>query len=196
MSKNKKSDRTRSEILDTAWRLIAEEGADISVSKIASAVGLTRQSIYVHFGSRGGLLVALVRRADEREDIWRNFELALGAADAAARLRGCLNAWFDFVPKIHPVATDLIRLKGRDKEAATAWYDRMEELKSFYRARIEDLEKEEKLPPNWTVNTATDFLWTMTSVQNWDLLVRDCGWSQQEAANALTDRALEALISS
>ncbi|MBL4906964.1 MAG: TetR family transcriptional regulator, partial [Sneathiella sp.] len=43
MSNLRKSERTRREILDTAWNLIAKHGAEISLSDIAEAVGMTRQ---------------------------------------------------------------------------------------------------------------------------------------------------------
>ena len=72
-----KSERSREEILDAAWDLIAVQGVAVSMAKIAAAVGMTRQSIYVHFGSRGGLLIALVRRADDRFDIWGGVDAAI-----------------------------------------------------------------------------------------------------------------------
>ncbi|WP_365708818.1 TetR family transcriptional regulator, partial [Parvibaculum sp.] len=50
MSKNTKSERTRGEILDAAWTLIAERGASVSLGEVAAAAGITRQSVYVHFG--------------------------------------------------------------------------------------------------------------------------------------------------
>jgi len=196
MSKNNKSARTHAEILDVAWALIAAEGADVPITKIAAAVGLTRQSIYVHFGSRSGLLIELVRRADDRENIWGHFQDALSNPTAITRLETCLNAWFDFVPKIYPVASDLIRLKARDKDASTAWYDRMSELHEFLRARIEDLNESNLLKESWTVEQAADYLWAQCSVQNWELLVHDRGWEPVKASNLIQQTTLQALIKS
>ena len=31
-----------------------------------------------------------------------------------------------------------------------------------------------------TKKTATDILWTLLSVRNWEQLTQDCGWSQQQ----------------
>ncbi|MEJ2612245.1 MAG: helix-turn-helix domain containing protein [Candidatus Thiodiazotropha sp.] len=53
-------------LLDAAWDLINIEGTDASLARIAKAAGITRQSVYDHFGSRGGMIVAMVRRVDER----------------------------------------------------------------------------------------------------------------------------------
>ncbi len=181
MSNLKKSDRTRRDILDTAWTLIAQSGADISLADIAKAVGMTRQSIYVHFGSRGGLLVALVRRADERERIWEEFASAMQKPTAEKRFLACLDAWLDFVPKILPVARDLIRLRTKDEEAGNAWSDRMLELRNFYVTLMQDLQTEKQLAPHWDPQTAAEFMWTHSSVQVWDLLTGDCGWSEEDA---------------
>jgi len=196
MSKKSKSERTRDEILDTAWALISREGASVSIGKIAEAAGLTRQSVYVHFGSRDGLLVALVRRTDEREDIWGKFQDALAAPSAAARLERCLGAWFAFVPRIYPVAQDLIRLRSHDKAAATAWQDRMSVLIDFYEERIVDLEKEGNLKERWTVREATDYVWAASSVQAWSLLVHERGWQPDRAAFHITHTVLDAVCAS
>jgi len=120
VSNSKRAARSRQEILDAAWNLIAVRGAEVSLADIAAEVGMTRQSIYVHFGSRGGLLVALVRRADEREDVFAKFDAALEAEDPLERLDRYVKAWLVFVPKIYPVASDLIRLRATDADAAAA----------------------------------------------------------------------------
>ncbi|PKQ06632.1 MAG: hypothetical protein CVT72_05960 [Alphaproteobacteria bacterium HGW-Alphaproteobacteria-11] len=185
MSKIRKSERTRDEILDAAWALIAERGAEISLAEIAGAVGMTRQSIYVHFGSRAGLLVALVRRADARADIHRKFMVALTAAEPRTRLRACLGVWFDLVPEIYPVARDLVRLRGGDSDAAAAWDDRMSELRRIYRSLSRGLHDAGLLAPHWTAARAADFLWAGSSVEAWGLLTVERGWSAASAADAI-----------
>lgn len=194
MSNLKRSERTRRDILDAAWDLIAERGAAVSMSEIAAAVGMTRQSIYVHFGSRGGLLMALVRRADERFYIWEGFAAAMEVEDPAARLDACLVVWLEFVPNIHPVATDLIRLRATDEDAAQAWSDRMSDLLSFYRRLVGGLQKDGILAPQWSVPRAADYLWAASSVQAWDLLVRDRGWSREAAGKIIRSTIADSLL--
>ena len=36
------------------------------MAEIAKAAGVSRQAVYLHFGTRGGMLMALVKRADRR----------------------------------------------------------------------------------------------------------------------------------
>nr|WP_298898808.1 TetR/AcrR family transcriptional regulator [uncultured Altererythrobacter sp.] len=189
MSSNSRGKRTKAEILDIAWDLISENGADISVARIAAAAGVSRQTIYLHFGSRGGMLVALVRRADEKFEIKEKFEAALLLAEPASRLTATIDAWLDFVPKIYPVAKDLIRLRETDQEASAAWEDRMTDLRRWLLNLMQSLQSDGALAASWTPRRASEFFWAQTSVQAWGLLRKECGWSE----NAIRERFQESL---
>ena len=164
------------------------------MAEIADAVSMTRQSIYVHFGSRGGLLIALVRRADERFQIWQSFARAMEVDDPRGRLDACLTAWLDFVPKIHPVATDLIRLRATDEDAHRAWADRMDDLHGFFKKLVRSLSDQGALSDNWSVARGADYLWTSCSVQTWDLLVSDRGWTAKYTNKVIRETIGETLL--
>ena len=185
MSSTNRSTRTSIEILDTAWDLIAEHGADVSMSQIAKAVGISRQAVYLHFGTRGGLLMALVKRADERFEIREDLFAAMKIDKPSDRLEACLQVWFAFVEKILPVAKDLIRLRATDADAAAAWDDRMSDLRSWLRQLITSLQTDKALATGWTVDEATDYLWVSSSVHVWDLFVVERGWKQDRTADVL-----------
>jgi len=195
VSKNSpKTVRTRTAILDAAWTLIGERGLDVGMAAIAEAVGMTRQSVYVHFGSRGGLLMALVRRADEREEIHARFLEAMAVSEPAGRLDACLGVWLDFVPRIHPVARQLIAARRHDAEADAAWSDRMGELREGYLRLTRSLRRDGALAAQWTANRAADYLWAETSVQVWELLAIDRGWGAAKTARTLRDTMAEAML--
>lgn len=196
MSKKLKSARTKEGILDAAWALVSAKGDAASIADIAAAAGLTRQAVYTHFPSRGALLVALVRHADIRFGIWEAFSAAMAVQDAEGRLDACLDAWLAFVPKIHPVATVLIRARVQDGDAAAAWTDRMDALREFLTGMIGSVQAAGRLNPEWTVRQASDYLWTASSVQSWDLLVADCGWPPQRASAVLKRTIRAALLNS
>ena len=65
--------RSRAAILDAALRVL-EEDPDASVEGIATAAGVTRQTVYAHFPSRERLLAAVLDRLTEE---------AVDAMDAA-----------------------------------------------------------------------------------------------------------------
>ena len=57
-------ERSRTELLEVAKRLLAERGyAGMSVSRLSSASGLSTSSIYWHFGSKDGVLAAVVEQS-------------------------------------------------------------------------------------------------------------------------------------
>lgn len=177
--------RTRLGILDAAWDLVAEQGASASIAEIAAAAGITRQSVYVHFGSRGGMLMALLKRADERGQIFERFTVALSHRDPARRLEAALDAWLAFVPGIMPVARDLVRLRSTDHDVAAAWKDRMDELLGVWRQVARSLARDKALADGWTQAEAADFIWTSSSVQTYDLLTSDRGWTHKRACRAV-----------
>lgn len=185
MSTNSRSVTTRREILDAAWNLIVQRGAEVSIAEIAAAAGISRQAVYLHFGTRGGLLMALVQRADERLRIREKFQVAMERPGGQDRLDAWLAAWFAFVPEILPVARDLVRLRPTDPDAAAAWEDRMADLRGWLRELVASLAADGALRDGWSIDEATDYLWTASSVQVWDLLAVERGWGSGPTAGLL-----------
>ncbi len=194
MSRKKARGVTRNEILDRAWDLISEKGADISMSQIAAESRVSRQSVYLHFKTRGGLLLALVQRADERFEVKEGFFSALEIEDPAQRLDECLKIWFEFAVKIHPVATDLIRLRKTDDDANTAWTDRMADLRTWERQLVQSLADDGALSDDWQVDDAADFLWASTSIQIWDILYNDRSWNAAKISGILRRSVAKTLL--
>lgn len=194
MSRKKARGVTRNEILDRAWDLISERGADISMSQIAAESRVSRQSVYLHFKTRGGLLLALVQRADERFEVKEGFFSALEIEDPAQRLDECLKVWFEFAVKIHPVATDLIRLRKTDDDANTAWTDRMADLRTWERQLVQSLADDGALSDDWQVDDAADFLWASTSIQIWDILYNDRSWNAAKISGILRRSVAKTLL--
>lgn len=61
------AERARAEILDAAERrLVAGGPGAVSVQAVAREIGVTDPAVHYHFGSRDGLLQAVVRRAARR----------------------------------------------------------------------------------------------------------------------------------
>ena len=56
--------QTRARILDVTQQLIAARGSNLTLSEVADAAAVSRQALYLHFGDRTGLLVALVNHMD------------------------------------------------------------------------------------------------------------------------------------
>lgn len=196
MSRNMRGKLTQIEILDKAWDLVSQRGADVSIAEIAKSAGVSRQNVYLHFGTRGGLLIALVRRADQRFGIKTEFDEALKLQDPRERLKKTLDAWLEFVPKIYPVASELIRLRATDKEAAAAWEDRMADLRDWLLDLTHSLKQDNALHESWTSETAAQYIWAQSSVQIWGLLTNDCGWTEENTATKMAATVADSILGS
>ncbi len=195
MSSKKKVHETRADILDSAWTLIEKEGADVTLAQIAKHAGISRQSVYDHFGSRGGMLIALVRRTDERLSIKDKLFEAFSNEDPQQRLAQTVDIWIDFVQEIYPVATDLIRLRKTDPDANAAWNDRMTELRLWLQLLTKSFADDGALNKSWSEKAAAEYLWASTSVQTWEQLTIDCAWSETEAREHIKDAVGSVILS-
>lgn len=120
------SDETRAAILEAAWNLMAEQRRlDVGMAEIAAAAGVTRQTLFLAFGNRAGVLVAMARHQDTRGDhVLRMRRIAAGGADVAA-LHAFVDAWLDYLPIVYPVAIQLETSSLSDADANAAWQDRI-----------------------------------------------------------------------
>lgn len=70
MSRRRLSKEERfAQLIAVAWRLIASEGTDaLTMGHLADAAGITKPTVYEHFGSRQGLLAALYQDFESRQN--------------------------------------------------------------------------------------------------------------------------------
>ncbi|MEV0622439.1 helix-turn-helix domain-containing protein [Nonomuraea sp. NPDC050404] len=166
---------TRSRILETARRLIIEQGPRVSMADVARAAGISRQALYLHFGSRASLLVAVVRDMDEQDGIRTRCEKALTGEEPLEAFEAFLRVWLRYAATIHPVASVLLACRRDDPDAAAAWKDRMDELHGGFLAAARRLGAAGQLRPGLAADVAADLAWAMTSVSVWEQLTADRG---------------------
>ena len=172
---------TRTRILDATVRMLEEHGGrGVRMGDIAKAAGISRQAVYLHFASRAELLVAATRYLDEVLDVDRRLAPSRAATSGAERLALYIDCWGHYIPEIYGVAKALLLAQDTDEAAATAWSDRMLAMRDGCRAAIETLHSDGILAPEWTPKRATDALWTMLLVPNWENLTGECGWSTRQ----------------
>lgn len=57
------------QLLQVAWQLVSEEGTDaLTLGRLAEAAGITKPTVYEHFGTRNGLLAALYQDFESRQN--------------------------------------------------------------------------------------------------------------------------------
>jgi AcrR family transcriptional regulator len=188
------ADATRARILDTAWRLARERGlAAVTIAEIAAAAGVSRQLVYVHFSSRGGLLVAMTRHQDARSG-FRGRALATRELEPVAALEALVRAWLDYVPEILVVAQELEAALLTGGEAAAAWRDRMGELRDAFRFAIGRVAGAGALAPDWSLDAAADWVWARCQPSNRVHLVAERGWDDDEYVRTTTASILSEVV--
>ncbi len=163
------------------------------MSDIAKAANISRQALYLHFPNRAELLVATTRHVDQLHAIQDQLTTTRSAKTGRARLAAWIAVWGGYIPTIYGVAKALLAMRDSDAEAAAAWDDRMAAMREGCAAAVADLARDGDLIETLTQTEATDLLWTLVSVRNWEHLVRDCGWPQQRYIDVLTETAAKAL---
>ncbi|MCB1741297.1 MAG: TetR/AcrR family transcriptional regulator [Gammaproteobacteria bacterium] len=186
---------TRTRILEATVGMLEEHGGrGVRMGDIAAAAGISRQALYLHFASRTELLVATTRFVDERLDLEQRLAASRSASSGTQRLARFIEFWGSYIPEIQGVARALLLARDTDDAAAAAWRDRMEALRQGCRAAIEAVHAEGRLAPEWTVARASDALWTMLQVQNFEHLTDECGWSSRQYVKWVSLMASRAFV--
>lgn len=169
---------TRERILQTTWRLMEKHrGQGVRIEDIADMAGVSRQAVYLHFGSRAALLTATTRYLDEVLHGYERFQQVCAVKTGTQALDAYIDWWGNYIPDIYGLAKALMTAKDTDKDAAAAWNERMQDSYQNCLQVIQRLATDEVLAPMWTTEAAVDYLWAAISIQTWENLVLERGWS-------------------
>jgi AcrR family transcriptional regulator len=169
-------------------------GQGVRLEDVAAAAGVSRQAVYLHFGSRAGLLIAAVRASDAALDIEGRTRPIREAPDGATAIDELIRFWSGHVPEIYGPAKALMAGRADDEAVAAAWDDRMAAVREICLRAAERIEQDQALASNWTVETAADFLSVLLSIETWEHLRLGRGWSDEQFTARLQEAAKRALI--
>lgn len=169
---------TREKILRACWELLEGGDTKVRMSDIAKTAGVSRQAVYLHFPSRADLLIATTRFIDEVEKVDDRLARSRAATTGRERLEAYIEAWGGYIPRIYGVGRAMMAMMDGDEEAHAAWNGRMMAMRHGCEAAINALARDGDLAPGLEPDSATDSLWTLLSVRNWEHLVQERGWSQ------------------
>ena len=195
MSSEKTETATR--ILEATVRTLEEHGGKgVRMGDIARETGISRQAVYLHFASRTELLVAATRYLDRKLDVDSRLAPSRTASSGVERLRLYIECLGNYIPDIYGVAKALMVAKDTDEAAAAAWNDRMLAMRDGCRAAVDALYADGMLADEWTRPNATDALWTLLLVPNWENLTIECGWSTEAYVRRMTAVAERTFVTS
>lgn len=176
---------TRRRVLQATWELIEEQGASPTLVRVADRADVSRQALYLHFGDRAGLLVALVRFMDEKLQLDDAAAHVRQAPDGPEALKRLVQAIAGFAAAVDPVAQVLEAEQHQDASVRAAWRDRMRGRRAMAKSIIEAIEAEGHLAAGWTVETVSDLCYTLTMPGVWRELTRELGWTPEQYADNL-----------
>ena len=188
------SEQTKTRILDTTWKLLEKRIEKNRMSDIAKAVGISRQALYLHYPTRAELLIATTKHIDTVKKVNRRLELSRTAGSGIERLHFFIKAWGGYIPEIHGISVALRNMRKNDKAAAEAWDDRMQAVRHGCQAAVVAIAKDGKLKFDLSEQIATDILWTLLTIENWEKLVINCGWIQSAYEEKMIELAEIAIL--
>ncbi|HEX2621185.1 MAG TPA: TetR/AcrR family transcriptional regulator [Phototrophicaceae bacterium] len=172
---------TRNRILAVTRHLMeTRQGQGVRLEDIAKAAGVSRQAVYMHFGSRPGLLIATARYLDETLGLSERVRPIFEAQTAVQALDALVVFWGNYIPDIYGLAKALLNARAEDDAAAAAWDDRMEAVYDKCTRVIQQIDREGKLAAEWSIETGTDFCWSLLAISEWEHLTLECGWSNEQ----------------
>jgi len=172
---------TRVRLLEAARKLLLSRGFHgVGLEEIAAEAGVSRQAVYKsHFASKAELLLALVRYLHVADDLDALIEPVYAAPSGPAMLEAAIRAIVTIEGRLHDVALVLSAAASSDEGAAAAWHDRTEAKRGGLRDALQRVAAERRLRTSWTVDQAVDVVAVLVSVEAYEQLVVERGWSAE-----------------
>ncbi len=182
-------------ILEAAHTLMQQGATHASMAEIAQAAGISRQAVYMHYGTREALLTALNQHMATTCGIADELRRIDEAPNGIEALRMSASFQARLYPKVRAVVRALERAQGNNDEAADrVWQAQLRSDLAGCKATVGRLDRERLLRPGLDVPTATDLLWALTSIPLWEELVLQRGWSAKRYERHVADLLIAALI--
>jgi AcrR family transcriptional regulator len=155
------------------------------MTAVADHAAVTRRAVYMHFGTRAALIGALFDYNAEVEGLEDSLKRVWEAPDAVS----ALDEWAAHVARYHPrlLAVDRAVERVRHHDADAAAHRRRVVAAKLKNARrlVSRLAEDGRLAGPWTVDSAGDMLFSLTSSDMIEALIVDRRWSRQRLADHL-----------
>ena len=187
---------TKAEILDVGSELFRSQGPSVTVKDVANAAEVSRQTVYQHFSSRGGLITALTRQIHLESGVQKRFYKSMEIEESEKRVRSCIRVWLDYMQDVYPLACELHRARATDPDSEDAYLERADEAKSWIHDLLNSLKESDKLQRGRSVKETTEFVFSVLSPQFYELLHVDQRWSHQRIVKHLSHILVGAIFAS
>ena len=191
----------RRAVLAAAQRMFLAQGyAATTVGDIATAAGVSVETVYKAFGNKPGLIKAVVDVAIvgddepvpmvERDRIRRMKE----EPDPRRKLDMYAEHLAESTPRRAPVELLVRAAAAGDAGAAAVWAQLETERLAGMTHFARDLSEGGHLRPGVSIEEARDVLWTYISAEIYELLVMKRGWTPERYSRWVADALAAALL--
>ncbi|HSB85072.1 MAG TPA: helix-turn-helix domain-containing protein [Ilumatobacteraceae bacterium] len=193
--------RTRAAVITAARTMFLESGyAATTLTAVARSAGVSVETIYKVFGNKPGLVKAVFDVAvvgdDEpipmmqREFVRRN----MAERDPRKRLSSYGTHVAEVAERTSPLLLVVRQAAANDAAAAEVWEQMQRERLTGMTVFAQHLAEAGQLRADIAVDEARDVLWTFNSVELWDLLVNQRGWSSERFGDWIGHQLIAALL--
>ncbi|MEE6281814.1 TetR/AcrR family transcriptional regulator [Georgenia sunbinii] len=184
--RTRRAAETRERIAASARDLFAEHGfAGTTVAEVAEVAGVTPQTVYATFGSKGAIVGALLAQLEHDADAAGWLVRVRAEADPRRKLAD-FAAWTSALLSSSKVALTAMHVAAGDPALAELRTQGDQHRRAALRELVTDLEQAGALSRDLTIARGVDRAWMLTGVELY-LAARDaCGWSDAEYADWLT----------
>jgi AcrR family transcriptional regulator len=191
-----RAQRTRDAVLDAARdRFVSDGYAATTIAAIAADAGVSVETIYKRFTNKPGVVAGIWERglagrgpvpAPQRSDDMQHAE-----TDPRRIIRNWGHLTAEVAPRVAPILL-LIRSAAADPDMAQLLAEtdrqRLQRMRHNARALIGHLR------PGVSVTAAADILWTYSSPDLYDLLVRRRRWGIRRYSDFIAEAMIAALL--
>lgn len=180
--------RTRARMLGAARHQFAEHGyLSTTVEAIAEAAGVSPQTFYTVFGSKRGVLFALLDEMPAAADP-ATLAAALASAPDAERQLALL---VDYRLRLYAGSLDVLTAVraagGQDPDVAALWNEGEDRRRRNQQKLLSAWHAHGELRPSITRRQADDVLWALTGPDVYRLFVVERKWSRERFREWLVD---------
>jgi AcrR family transcriptional regulator len=172
--------RTRDRMLDAARRRFAEHGYPATtVDGIAEEAGVSPQTFYTAFGSKRGVLFALLDNMPAAADPARLAADLASAPDAVRQLAVLVDFRLRLYAGSLDVLTAVRAASAQDPDVAAVWKEGEDRRRRNQQKLLSSWHARGALRPGITRRRADDVLWALTGPDVYRLFAVELRWSRE-----------------
>jgi AcrR family transcriptional regulator len=185
--------QTRARILSAALEMLPD-AASVPVDSIAERAGVSVQTLYTHFGSKRGLLLAVIDTVQQDAGLYADIELVWQSPDGETALRRMIETTIGIWDRAWTIVEFAERARRADPEILRY----LREVDGYRRSNLvsitERLDVEKRLRRGLDAQAAAEAAFALSVPSVYEELVKVRSWPLDRAAAFAADAVTAAIV--